>query len=108
MTNPKRRVLILGGGFGGVYVAVHLGKLLSKKELEEIEIALVNRENYIVFQPLLPEVVSGSVQLNHVIAPIRRMAPKAQLYTREVEAIDPVAKTVRLAAGVRPATPTPQ
>src|SRR6516162_4654329 len=106
MTNPKRRVLILGGGFGGVYVAVHLGKLLSKKELEEYEIGLVSRENYIVFQPLLPEVVSGSVELNHVIAPIRRMAPRARVYTREVEAIDPVNKTVRLAAGVRPAALT--
>jgi len=104
MTNPKRRVLILGGGFGGVYVAVHLGKLLSKKELEEIEIALVNRENYIVFQPLLPEVVSGSVELNHVIAPIRRMAPRARLFTRDVESIDPGQRIVTLAPGIRPST----
>src|SRR6516165_5492200 len=104
MTNPKRRVLILGGGFGGVYVAVHLGKMLSKKELEEIDIALVNRENYIVFQPLLPEVISGSVELNHVIAPIRRLAPKAHLFTRDVEAIDPVQRVVTLSPGLRPAT----
>ena len=104
MTNSKKRVLILGGGFGGVYVAVHLGKLLSRKELEEIEIALVNRENYIVFQPLLPEVVSGSVELNHVIAPIRRMAPKARLFTRDVEAIDPVQRVVTLSPGFRPST----
>ncbi len=106
MSQPKKRILILGGGFGGVYAAVHLGKMLTAKEHEEYEIGLVSRENYIVFQPLLPEVISGSVELNHVIAPIRRMAPKAQLYTREVEAIDPVAKTVRLAAGVRPSTLT--
>jgi NADH dehydrogenase FAD-containing subunit len=59
ITDTKKRVLILGGGFGGVYVAVHLGKFLSKKEREEIEIVLVNRENYIVFQPLLPEVIFG-------------------------------------------------
>jgi NADH dehydrogenase len=104
MTNSKKRVLILGGGFGGVYVAVHLGKLLSRKELAEIEIVLVNRENYIVFQPLLPEVVSGSVELNHVIAPIRRMAPKAHLFTRDVEAIDPVQRIVTLSPGFRPAT----
>ena len=104
MTNSKKRVLILGGGFGGVYVAVHLGKLLSKKELEEIEIALVNRENYIVFQPLLPEVVSGSVELNHVIAPIRRMAPKTRLFTRDVESIDPGQRIVTLAPGIRPST----
>ena len=98
----KKRILILGGGFGGVYVAVHLGKMLSQRELEETEIALVNRENYIVFQPLLPEVISGSVELNHVIAPIRRMAPRANLYTRDIESIDPVARTVTLSPGVRP------
>ena len=98
----KKRILILGGGFGGVYVAVHLGRMLSKRELEETEIALVNRENYIVFQPLLPEVISGSVELNHVIAPIRRMAPRANLYTRDIESIDPVARTVTLSPGVRP------
>jgi NADH dehydrogenase len=102
MPNTKKRVVILGGGFGGVYVAVHLGKLFTKKELEDVEIVLVNRENYIVFQPLLPEVISGSVELNHVIAPIRRMAPKALLYTRDVESIDPVARTVTLSPGNRP------
>src|SRR6266853_1506394 len=103
---PKKRVLILGGGFGGIYVAVHLGKLLTPRELEEIEILLVNKENYITFQPLLPEVISGSVELNHVIAPIRRMAPKAHLYTREVEAIDPAARTATLSPGARPAALT--
>jgi NADH dehydrogenase len=55
----KKRIVILGGGFGGVYVAVYLGKLFSSRELKEIEIVLVNRENYIVFQPLLPEVYLG-------------------------------------------------
>ncbi len=98
----KKRVIILGGGFGGVYVAVHLGKLFTSRELEEIEIVLVSQENYITFQPLLPEVISGSVELNHVIAPIRRMAPKANLYTRDVESIDPIARTVTLSAGARP------
>ena len=79
-------------------------KLFSARELREIEIVLVNRENYIVFQPLLPEVISGSVHLNHVIAPIRRMAPKAQLYTREVESIDPIAQRVTLGPGLRPSS----
>jgi NADH dehydrogenase len=103
MNQTKKRILILGGGFGGVYVAIHLGKLLSKKELEDTEIVLVSRENYIVFQPLLPEVISGSVELNHVIAPIRRMAPKAKLYTREIESIDPDSRTVTLSPVMRQA-----
>ena len=98
----KKRVLILGGGFGGVYAAMHLGKLCTLQELEEIEIAIVSRENYIVFQPLLPEVISGSVELNHVIAPIRRIAPKARLYTRDIELIDPIARSVTLGPGARP------
>src|SRR5271155_56609 len=102
MSTTKKRILILGGGFGGVYVAVHLQKLLSPQELAGIEVVLVSRENYMVFQPLLPEVISGSVELNHVIAPIRRMAPKAYLHTREVESIDPVARTVTLSPGNRP------
>jgi NADH:quinone reductase (non-electrogenic) len=106
MIVTKKRILILGGGFGGVYVAVHLSRILSAEELERIEIALVNRENYIVFQPLLPEVISGSVELNHVIAPIRRMAPRANLYTRDIESIDPLARTVTLSPGVRPTTLT--
>ncbi len=99
---PKRRILILGGGFGGVYAALHLGKMLTPAELAETEIALVSRDNYLVFQPLLPEVISGSVELSHVIAPIRRMAPKARLYTREVEAIDASRRIVQLAPGIRP------
>ncbi len=101
MPEPQKRILILGGGFGGVYTALHLGKLLTKQELETIEIGLVSRDNYLVFQPLLPEVISGSVELNHVIAPIRRMAPKAQLYSRDVEAIDPQRKVVQLSPGIR-------
>jgi NADH:ubiquinone reductase (H+-translocating) len=100
----KKRILILGGGFGGVYVAVHLGKMLSPAELRETEIALVNRDNYIVFQPLLADAISGSVELSHVIAPIRRMAPRAHLYTRDIESIDPIARTVTLGPGVRPTT----
>src|SRR4051812_40757408 len=99
----QKRILILGGGFGGAYAAVHLGKMLSRKELEETEIAIVSAENYITFQPLLPEVISGSVELNHVIVPIRTMAPKARLYTRTIESIDPVARTVTLGQGARPA-----
>ena len=98
----KKRILILGGGFGGAYAAVHLGKMLTREELAETEIAIVSAENYITFQPLLPEVISGSVELNHVIVPIRTMAPKARLYTRSIESIDPVARTVTLGPGARP------
>lgn len=97
-----RRILILGGGFGGVYTAIHLERLMTPAERKELEIVIVSRDNYMVFQPLLPEVISGSVELNHVISPIRRLAKAAHLYTQEVEAIDVVNRTVTLAPCVKP------
>ena len=99
----KKTILILGGGFGGVYTAVHLEKLMTAAERKATEIVIVSRDNYIVFQPLLPEVISGSVQLNHVISPIRRLAKTARLFTREVEAIDIANRTVKLSPGAKPA-----
>jgi NADH dehydrogenase len=99
----KKRILILGGGFGGVYTAVHLEKLMTPAERAATEIVIVSRDNYMVFQPLLPEVISGSVQLNHVISPIRRLARTARLYTREVEAVDLARRSVRLSPGAKPA-----
>ncbi len=98
----KKTILILGGGFGGVYTAVYLEKLMTAAERETTDIVIVSRDNYIVFQPLLPEVISGSVELNHVISPIRRLAKAARLYTREVEGIDLTNRTVKLSPGAKP------
>jgi NADH dehydrogenase len=95
----KARIVILGGGFGGVYTARSLERLLK---LEEAEICLVNRENYFVFQPLLPEVVSGSIGLFDTVSPIRRLCARTQLYVREVERIDLKRQVVTLAPGIRP------
>ena len=83
------RILILGGGFGGVYAALTLEKLL-KAELDrgEVELGLVSRDNYIVFQPMLPEVISGSIGIVDTITPIRRLCPRTNVYTRMIESID--------------------
>src|SRR5439155_12584742 len=74
MSPGLTRILILGGGFGGVYTALTLEQLL-RHDLRRgaVEIALVNRENYMVFQPMLPEVISGSIGLVDTITPIRRL-----------------------------------
>ena len=98
----KKTIVILGGGFGGVYTAVYLEKFMTAQERADFEIVIVSTDNYIVFQPLLPEVISGSVELNHVIAPIRRLAKTARLYSREVESIDLANRTVRLTPGAKP------
>jgi NADH:quinone reductase (non-electrogenic) len=99
MSQPTR-ILILGGGFGGVYTALTLEKLL-KSEIRrgEVELGLVSRENYIVFQPMLPEVISGSIGVLDVITPIRRLCPDTNLYTRTIESIDLAHRSVQSAAG---------
>ena len=52
---------MLGGGFGGVYTALTLEKLLRTEiRAGSVELGLVSRENYPMFQPMLPEVIFGS------------------------------------------------
>jgi NADH dehydrogenase len=100
MQQRRTRVLIIGGGFGGTYTAMVLEKLLKRDP--SVEVGLISKENYLVFQPMLPEVISGSIGIVDTIAPIRRLCPKTNLYTREVESIDLESKTVTTSAGFRP------
>lgn len=91
----KKRIVILGGGFGGVYTAMRLEKLLKK--LPDWEIAIVNRENYFVYQPMLPEVVGGSLGLLDTVSSLRKLLPKTQLFVREIDQIDTKNKKIILA-----------
>src|SRR6266576_2832441 len=87
MTEQKRtRIVILGGVFGGVYTAKYLEKALGRRD--DFEIVLVNKENYFVFQPMLPEVISGSIGMLDTVSPIRRMLPRTNLHVRDVESVD--------------------
>lgn len=90
----KRKIVVLGGGFGGVYTAMHLQKYLKKTP--DYELVLINRENYFVYQPMLAEVVGGSVGIIETVSSLRRRLPKATLYIREIESIDLQKKTILL------------
>lgn len=94
-SEKKTRVVILGGGFGGVYTAIHLEKLVKNRP--DIEIHLVNKDNYFVYQPMLAEVVGGSVGLTDTVSSIRRLLPKTNLYFREIDGIDTKKKEIVLA-----------
>lgn len=99
-TQPTR-ILILGGGFGGVYTAQALERILRRELTRgEIQIGLVSRDNYLTFQPMLPEVVAGSIGILDTIAPIRRLCPRTDLYTRAIEEIDLGHRRVTLASGI--------
>jgi NADH dehydrogenase len=96
----KPRIAILGGGFAGVYTALALEKALGQRD--DFEIELVNKENYFVFQPMLPEVISGSIGLTDVVSPLRRLLPRTDVTVRDVEAIDLAARTLTTAPGFTP------
>ncbi|MFT5094845.1 MAG: NADH dehydrogenase, partial [Porticoccaceae bacterium] len=66
-SDGRKRILILGGGFAGVYTAMYLGKGMTAEERANIEVTIVSNENYIVFQPFLPEVISGTIETLHCI-----------------------------------------
>lgn len=77
----SRRILILGGGFAGVKCARTLRTLLPRNEFE---IVVFNRENHMVFHPLLAEVASAAVQPKDVGAPLRQLLHGVQCRTEEV------------------------
>jgi len=58
-TDKRQRIVILGGGFAGVYTALRLEKTLARDP--DIEIVLVSRDNFLLFTPMLHEVVTGEI-----------------------------------------------
>jgi len=93
--SQRPRVVIIGGGFAGVYTARYLEKLAG----DRVEIVLVSPRNHFVFHPMLPEVISGSIGIMDVVSPIRRMLPRTELHVRTVEGIDFAARTVQTSTG---------
>jgi len=67
-----RRLIILGGGFGGLDVARAIGR--SRVAREYWDTLLIDKENYFQFNPLLPAVAVGSVETRHIVYPLRQMA----------------------------------
>jgi len=99
MKEQRKRIVILGGGFAGIYAALHLEKALKRRD--DFQILLINKENYFVFQPMLAEVVSGSVGMLDTVSPIRRMLPRTDLHVRDIESIDTRNQTITTTPGFR-------
>lgn len=100
MEKKKRldlEVAILGGGFAGIYCGKSLLKTLGRNSQNQI--GLISEQNYMVFQPMLPEVVSGSLSPRHVVNPIRHLCKGMQVYKAEVESIDFSNKMLTLRPG---------
>ncbi|HLC66490.1 MAG TPA: FAD-dependent oxidoreductase, partial [Candidatus Nanoarchaeia archaeon] len=80
------RIVIIGGGFGGVYTA----KQLIHRAPQNVEIILIDEKDYVLYTPMLHEVATGGLQPRMVMEPLRNIlhGPNFQLYTGRAEQID--------------------
>lgn len=78
------RILILGGGYVGLYTAIRLRKQLGRREAA---IVVVDPRSYMTYQPFLPEAAAGSIEPRHVVAPHRRELKGTTVITGRVSAI---------------------
>ena len=81
----KTRIVIIGGGFGGVKCAQTLSKELAPASAE---VVLFDRQNHLVFSPLLAEVVGSSINSLDVVVPLRQLLPRVFCRTEEVRSLD--------------------
>ena len=91
----KQRVVIVGGGFGGAFTARYLSKLAGN----EVEVELINHNNYFVFQPLLPEVAAGTINASDAVTPLRVLLPRTKVRMADVIEIDTEEKCLTLMQG---------
>lgn len=93
----KKKILILGGGFGGMYTALELEKTLARDA--DISITLVNRENFFLFTPMLHEVAASDLDLTNIVSPVRKLLKRTSFFAGDVESIDLDRKKVVLNHG---------
>jgi NADH dehydrogenase len=93
----KKKAIVIGGGFGGVFAA----KSLEKLGHGLLEVELINNNNYFVFQPLLPEVASSNISASDAVVPLRQLLSKVQVRQARVMGIDFKKKTVVVMQGAR-------
>src|SRR5581483_4551028 len=97
MVMAKKKIIVIGGGFGGVFAA----KALEKRGRGKLDVELVNANNYFVFQPLLPEVAASTIHSADAVVPLRQLLRRVQMRQAEVMGIDFAAKKVIVVQGTR-------
>src|SRR5947208_14010153 len=95
----KKRIIILGGGFGGVYAAIHLEKLLAR--VDAVEIFLVSHDNFFLFTPMLHEIAASDLEITNIVNPLRKLLRKVEVLVSDVNEIDLPNKRVLLSRGYR-------
>lgn len=87
---PLHNLVIVGGGFAGI----ELARRLERRLPDGWQTTLLSQDNFVTYNPLLPEVVGASVLPGHVVAPLRQMVKRARVRMVTVNEIDLAEKTV--------------
>ncbi|PZR66046.1 MAG: NAD(P)/FAD-dependent oxidoreductase [Solirubrobacterales bacterium] len=87
------RILIVGGGFGGLYAARTLERVLPALSAR---VTLVNDTNFMLYTPLLPGACGGTLEPRHVVVPLRQRLRETEIRTARVTGADPGAGVVRI------------
>ncbi|MER5551274.1 NAD(P)/FAD-dependent oxidoreductase [Streptomyces sp. NPDC002793] len=89
------RILVVGGGYVGMYTALRLQrKLRQRLRSGEAEIVVVTPEPYMTYQPFLPEAAAGSISPRHVVVPLRRVLKNCTIVIGQAERVDHAGRTV--------------
>ncbi len=97
MSNGKPRVVILGGGFGGMYAAMEFEQALAQGA--DLDVTLVNRDNFFLFTPMLHEVAASDLDITNIVSPIRKLLRRVAFFHGDIESIDLPNKRVGLSHG---------
>lgn len=84
-------ILVVGGGYAGLYTAWTLERRLRR---DEARVTVLDPRPYMTYQPFLPEVVSGAVEPRHTVVPLRRHLRRTRIVAAEAVRIDHAARTV--------------
>ncbi|MER6392311.1 NAD(P)/FAD-dependent oxidoreductase [Streptomyces sp. NPDC059382] len=84
-TPPRTRILIVGGGYVGMYTALRLQRKLRSGEAE---VTVITPEPYMTYQPFLPEAAAGLISPRHVVVPLRRVLAKCRIVIGQAQRID--------------------
>jgi len=88
----ESRVVIVGGGFAGLYTAIGLEKLLKRRD--DISVTLLSAENFFLFTPMLPEAGASSIGTRHIVSPLRKLLRRTRPAEVSVDKIDLVSRVV--------------
>jgi len=92
------RILIVGGGFAGLYAAMRFEKQIARRA--DVEVTLISRENFILFTPMLHEVAAGDLYPGDIVNPLRRILRHVKVVEAAVQSIDLNLRRVQCVAGV--------